>query len=376
MEAIAPFLTSLVDATINSSTWLTLGAAPIVGWGALIRGQGTLALLASGIGFVSQGLLAFRGLLNMTTGAQTAQAAATTAQTAATARATAAQTAYQISMYRGVAASGAMMTSVAASGSAMQIFAARTAVATTAMRGFIMATPVGVILGIAAALAGAYLVWDQFSDSTEKANEALLKSQDAHINAAGGMDALRNALESDTQVWLDARDSVNEHVNALGESTSAYSSSAEEIIRSSRFRTVAIGEMSDADRQAAEEAENLSNRQSALREELGTASETADSTANSLSALGESASDAAQAGIAADNSIGQINGTSTIRPRLLRTVPWLSAWLPGRGRAVAGVRHRGVQPALKRRGVQAGRGHGCGLWQGPHHGNDGGWPRC
>ena len=311
VEAIAPFLTSLVDATINLIDMAdAMGAAPIVGWGALILGVvGTLALLASGIGFVSQGLLAFRGLLNMTTGAQTAQAAATTAQTAATARATAAQTAYQISMYRGVAASGAMMTSVAASGTAMQIFAARTAVATTAMRGFIMATPVGVILGIAAALAGAYLVWDQFSDSTEKANEALLKSQDAHINAAGGMDALRNALESDTQVWMDARDSVNEHVNALGESTSAYSSSAEEIIRSSRFRTVAIGEMSDADRQAAEEAENLSNRQSALREELGTASETADSTANSLSALGESASDAAQAGIAADNSIGQINGT-------------------------------------------------------------------
>lgn len=311
VEAVAPFISSVVGAATSIIQLAdSMGAAPVLGWGALIlAAAGSVALLASGIGVIGQGLLAFRGLLNMVAGSQVAQTAATTAQTAATGRATAALTAYRLAGIQNVAVTSTLTATTAASGTAMQTFAARTAVATGAMRAFVLAHPAGIVLTLVAALVAGGVAWDAFSDSTERANAALLKSNEAHLNAAGGMQGLSNALRSDTEVWQNSRQEVYDHIDALDDSTSAWSSQAAEVERSSRFRLQAIGDLSAADAQAAKEAENLRRNQEDLQNQLGTTSDEVNNSSGAMALLSESTADVAQKGMSADNSIGQLNGS-------------------------------------------------------------------
>lgn len=310
-KAVTPFLTAVVDtATEVIQLANAMGAAPFIGWGALIlAAAGAIGLLAGGVGMAYQGLLAFRGLINLTVGSQTAQTAATTAQTAATGRATAAQTAYQLSLMRSVTTSGAMIASTTANATAAQLLTTRIAASTAAMRAFALAHPVGLIITLTAAIAAGGAAWMMFSDSTERANQALLRTQEANINAAGGIDALSNALRTDTAVWEDARKQVHEHVNALDDNTSAYSSNAEKIIQSSRFRTETIGELTQADREAADAAESLAENQSELQKQLGTTGETAQNIGPYVQGMVDNSRELAQAGVEADNSIGQLNGS-------------------------------------------------------------------
>lgn len=317
VESIAPFITRLVDAATAAIRFMdSMNAAPLVGVGAsLLAIAGTLAVVGSGIGFAVQGWYSLIGALRLWQGtATTATVAASRlssaqlAESAATGRATATRAAYQVSLMGTVATGSAAIASTNALALAKTNLATRTAAATAAMRAFVVAHPVATVIALGGAVFGAVSAWRAFTDSTEASNRALLRAQEEHINAAGGVDALSQAIKTDTQLWTTAREEVNEHVNALGNSTSAYSSSAEEIIRSSRFRTQAISELSEADAQAAKDAENLAENQQWLKDELDTSTQSAQQAGPSVENLADATRDAAQAGSEADNSIGQLNG--------------------------------------------------------------------
>lgn len=318
VEAIAPFITRLVDGATAAIRFMdSMNAAPLVGVGAsLLAIAGTLAVVGSGIGFAVQGWLSLIGAVRLWQGTAATAAAATArlstaqlAEAAATGRATATRAAYQVSLMGTVTTGSAAIASTNALALAKVNLATRTAAATAALRAFAVAHPVATIVALGGAIFGAVSAWRAFTDTTEASNRALLRSQEEHINAAGGVDALSQAIKTDTQLWTTAREEVNEHVNALGNSTSAYSSSAEEIIRSSRFRTQAISDLSEADAKAAEDAENLAKNQQWLKDELDTSTQSAQEAGPSVENLADATRNAAQAGVEADNSIGQLNGS-------------------------------------------------------------------
>src|SRR5699024_12607229 len=101
----------------------------------------------------------------------------------------------------------------------------------------------------------------------------VLDAKEAHITAAGGIEGLRKALEADTEAWKSAREHANAYIDELDDSTRSISTAAEEITSNARFRMVACQDMAEADREAAEEAQALSDRQQSLRDELGISSE-------------------------------------------------------------------------------------------------------
>lgn len=311
VEAIAPFITSVVEAATAAIEFAdSIGAAPVLGWSAVILATvGTVGLLSSGIAQLSVGMLAIRGLMNMLSGSTATAAAAMGTHAAATTTATASQAAYQTTLMRTVSWGSAATTSVLATSSAMGVLAASTRTAAASMGAMALANPVLLIAGITTALVAASTQWGVFSDQTERAEQQVLKANDAHINAAGGLDALRQALEQDTEAWRGAQEQAHAYINDLDSHTSAFSSSAEEITRNSRFRMVAARDMSEADREAAEEAEGLSERQKDLRENLGITSDSFYDTTEGADALGESTQGLANDASEADNSIGKVNQT-------------------------------------------------------------------
>lgn len=311
VEAIAPFIIRVVDAATAMIDFAeTMNAAPLVGGAAVLLAiAGGAAVVASGLGFMAQGIYSLIGAWRLWQGTATATASTMAAGTAATVANTAATTANTGAKTAAILANTRIVGSTTAATAAVAAQTAATTAASAAMRGLGLALrALSALSGIVAVIGAAKLAWDAFSASGERANQTLLRSQEANINAAGGLDALHQAIQTDTEVWREAREQVYEHVNALGDSTSAYSSSAEEVIRSSRFRVQAIGEMSAEDAKAAREAEILADHQQQLSDELGTTSETARETSPALAGVAESAAEVAQSGIAADNSIGQING--------------------------------------------------------------------
>lgn len=311
VEAIAPFITEVVRAATAAIEFAdSIGAAPVLGWSAVILAAvGTVGLLSSGIAQLSVGMLAMRGLMNMLTGSTAAASTAMGAKATATTAASTAQTAYQLSMMRSVATSGAMIASTTANATAMQLMATRTAAATAAMRAFVVAHPVGAVLTLTAAIGAGAVAWGYFGDEASRAEQQTLDANEAHITAAGGLDALRQALEQDTMAWRDAQAESHAYIDGLENTTGSFSSAAEEITRNSRFRVVASQEMSEADREAAEETQGLSERQQGLRDQLGITNDSFSDVSEGAENLGANTRELANDASEADNSIGKVNQT-------------------------------------------------------------------
>lgn len=299
VEAIAPFLIAVMDAATGLIEMAdAMGLAPWLGFGAAVLGVvGGLGLLASMISNVGAGWLAIQGTLNLLTGQTAANTAATTANTGAMAANTAATTAGATAKTR---------------------FATATGVATAALRAFSLVPVIGALVGLASILTTVRNNWHTLASSTEAARSSVLRVNEAHISAAGGLDSLRNALESDTEAWRNAQEHANAYINDLDSNTSAFSSAAEDIIRNSRFRMQASQEMSEADREAAEAAEGLAERQQGLRDELDISSESFSGASDSASELAGSTEELVGAADEADNSIGKINQTAAQTEQAMR----------------------------------------------------------
>src|SRR5690625_2872689 len=155
VEAIAPFLTTLVDAATAAIEFAdSLGLAPVLGWGAVLLGLvGTVGLLSSGIANLSVGMMAIRGTWNMLT----AQIAANTAATAAN---------------TGTTAANAAATTTAAT--AKRGYAIATTAATVASRAFMLASPLIAIAGLVGVIQAARDAWISFSGSTDAARNSIL----------------------------------------------------------------------------------------------------------------------------------------------------------------------------------------------------------
>lgn len=287
VEAIAPFLTRVVDATTNIIAMAdAMGAAPILGWGALLLGvAGAVGLLASGIGMASQGVLAFVGLLNMWT---TRSAATTAATTAAAASTRALATSSGLATAAGLAQASAMTAgTVSTTG-----FAAATAGATAALRAFALAHPVVMIGGLVTALGAAMVSWGAFGSEAERAEGRVMRANQANIQAAGGLKAFSDALQQDTQVWREGQVEMHRHIDALDASTSSYSSAAAEIQRYSAYRTFSAEEMRNADKEAADEARRLATAQEDAARGIATTSGTMDDASSAARGLGSANAEA------------------------------------------------------------------------------------
>lgn len=295
VEAIGPFLIGVMDAATAVIEFAdSMDMAPLVGWGAVALGLvGTIGLLSSGFANLGVGVLAIRGLFNMLTGVTTATGAAMTAQAGTTAAATASQTAYQGALMRTVSWGSATVTSVLATSSAMGVMGGAARRAATSLGAVALANPVLLIGGITAALVAASVEWGAFGDQADRARQSVLDANEAHITAAGGIDGLRNALEADTEAWKNAQEHANAYIDELDDSTRSFSTAAEEITSNSRFRMVASQDMAEADREAAEEAQALSDRQQSLRDELDISSEGFSESSASADKLAKSSHDLA-----------------------------------------------------------------------------------
>lgn len=175
----------------------------------------------------------------------------------------------------GVVAMGLMSSSAAASASTMGLLAgaargattalaasaASAGVAATAMRALSVAmrliAPLAIVTAIMAAVSGL----QRLTQSAQEANRA-------HLDAAGGVETLKQAMIDDTQAAMDSNDALI-------------------------FRRQALAEMSAEELEAAGAARELAGNQRGLAAELGT-------TASAMSEMG----DAAQAGTGAYNELG------------------------------------------------------------------------
>jgi TP901 family phage tail tape measure protein len=281
MDTVAPAISAMVEfATVavqamDDSPVLT----QIVAWGlfgAAVASSvaGTIALLAK----LGTGIMAIRGVMQLfsdasqraaisqgvATTAMAAGTTATTANTAATAANTTAQNAGILARIRAAAANSASAASSAAASAAATAQAAAvgrlgvsatgasaamarlgvsTAAATAASRAFV-ATPFGAALtAIVGIVAVAAVAFSDLGESTEEANAKLMDLHETHTLAAGGMNALRQAVTADTAAW-----------RANGDAAA--------------LRTEAVREMSAEDRAAAEEARALADAQQSLKNQL------------------------------------------------------------------------------------------------------------
>lgn len=298
MDTVAPAIAALVEfATVaiqamDDSPILT----QIVAWGlfgAAVASSvaGVIALLAR----LGTGVMAIRGVMQLfsdasqraavaqgvATTAMATGTAATTANTAATAANTTAQNAGILARIRAAAANSASAASSAAASAAATAQAAAvgrlgvaatgasaamarlgvsTAAATAASRAFV-ATPFGAALtAIVGIVAVAAVAFSDLGESTEEANAKLMDLHETHTLAAGGMNALRQAVAADTQAWRESGGAA-------------------------ALRTEAVREMSAEDRAAAEEAHALAQAQQALKNQLDPAGAAAQNAAAYTRAL-------------------------------------------------------------------------------------------
>jgi len=303
-EAVAPLVLGLVEATTEALRFAqSIGAAPLVGWAAVILAAvaaiGTLGIVIS---TVVRGYVAWRGIMLATNGSLLGNTAATAANTAA-------MGANTVATGTNTAVKGTNAAATTAAAAANTGLAASATAASRAMLLMAVANPATTILVAVAAIVAATVAMDALGNSTDQARQKLLDAHETHLNAAGGMNSLTAAIDADTAAWRNAQQAAAEHISTLDNTTSAFSSSAAEILNNSRYRIETTGDMAEADRIAAEEAQALSERQQDLAESLGTATSDADTAADALDRVGSAADDAAMAGSRADNSIGQLNGS-------------------------------------------------------------------
>jgi TP901 family phage tail tape measure protein len=234
-KAIAPFVTMLVEGATEALRFAqALGAAPLVGFAAVVlAAAAALGTLGIAVTTVGRGYLALRTAQIAVQRYMVSGTAATAANAAATTTAAAAQ--------------GRLAT--ATTGTAM------------AMRGLVAASPLGWLAGLTAGFLGVQAAIDAFSDSTDTSRDRLIEANRTHIEAAGGLGSLQDAIKADTEAWREARTAAAEHIDALDANVGAYSAAADELIRYSAFRTMSARDSIDAARDEREAAEELERAQ-------------------------------------------------------------------------------------------------------------------
>lgn len=270
-EAVAPFVTKLVEATTAALRFAdSIGAAPVVGFAALaLAGAAALGTLGIAATTVTRGILALRT----------------------------AQIAVQRSMMATTTTTVANTAATAASATAQRGLAASTTATAAAMRAAVAASPLAWLAGLAAAVVGVQAAFDAFGDSTNYARERLIEANRTHIEAAGGLGSLQDAIKEDTEAWREAQVAAGQHLDALDANTSAYSRAAQELIEYSAFRTMSAAEGIQAandEKDAAQELERAQRGVAGALTEIGT------STSDATAGLGD-------VGSAAGESRGQVN---------------------------------------------------------------------
>lgn len=307
--AIAPFVTKVVEGTTAVIRFAQeIGAAPLVGWAAVaLAAAAAVGTLGIAVTTVTRGYIAWRSILLATSslfGAKTAAVNANTASlvgnTAATTTNTGATTANS-----GVkAANAAASTTAAAANTGL---AASATAASRAMMAMALANPATTVLVALGAVLSLATAMDTLGGSTERAQRKLLDAHDAHINAAGGITALSQAIDQDTASWRAAQIQAEENIESINALTGTMERSASDVVRYSQYRTGSSEDMSEADRIAAEEAQGLADRQKDLADTLGTSAERTDTVADALDRVQGATIRAQGAASEADNSIGKIN---------------------------------------------------------------------
>lgn len=229
VAAVAPFLISVVETGQEVAEFLSQfeNADAIVGWGAVIMGAaGILGILGAGIAGTIRAAVALRNVFGTFGGAI---ASYTTGMSTAATSTTAASTA----MTRLTATAGAARAAVATLGKTLAIGT--------------------VIVGTVAALGNLWVGIDNATRSTEEYNEELLKSQESHHQAAGGMEALRKALEADSELWRRNRYAAEEHALQLGRSATEAESYASRVSDSFALRTTSTKNLTDAQQEQREQ---------------------------------------------------------------------------------------------------------------------------
>lgn len=283
-EAVAPFATAVIEMTTNIIELAdSMNAAPILGWATVILGvAGAVAVLGSGLGFLIQGWLSLTGAVALWRGTATAATAATSANTAALSANAAAARASAISsaaamtaMYRLGAGAGAATAAVTTTTGAV-------VGATAALRAFVVAHPVGAILALTAAVIAGVSAWRRWGESAESAEQRVLRANRAHIEAAGGMQGLQDALRQDTESWQRSMEAAQEHFVVLGDGRQVVTDAGREMMEYAAFRTFSVKEMADADKVAAAEAEALADAQSRLTDGIELSSDATSDAAENM----------------------------------------------------------------------------------------------
>lgn len=233
VAAVAPFLISVVETGQAVAEFLSQfeNADAIVGWGAVIMGAvGILGLFGAGIAGTIRAAVALRNVIGTFGGAISSYTAGMSAAATST-------TATSAAMTRLTTAAGAARAAVATLGKTLAIGT--------------------VVVGTVAALGNLWVGIDNATRSTEEYNEELLKSQESHHQAAGGMEELRKALEADSEMWRRSRQAAEDHALQLGRSATEAESYASRVSDSFALRTTSTRNLTDAQQEQRDQtAEN------------------------------------------------------------------------------------------------------------------------
>lgn len=246
-SAIAPFVSQLAEAATAAIQFLdSIGAAPLVGWGAAVTAVvGTLALLGGGIAAAARGILALRNVVTtVTTALASYRTTALTAGTATTGMAT------------------SMNTAAASSGR----FATAATVAGTAVRGLVRG--IALFTGVGAVLAGAVTAFQALSSAIGDSNEALLDAQQSNLQAAGGMEALQTALREDTEAWKEAQRASIESSVAMEDTARNAVGYARMIGDANTYRLETTRDVAEATKEEQEETANSARNNLWFQEQI------------------------------------------------------------------------------------------------------------
>lgn len=225
VEAVAPVVQEIVEfgTAVGNMVGHFAEANPEITATVIVMGSlvGVLGTLGVAVAAVSRGYIAMQQAMAALTAATATNTAATTGSTAAV-----------------TAQTGAFTGLTAAAGRAA--VALRTAAA---------AHPVTAILAVVGALAGGAAAWDAYTSDAERANEKLIESQSAHIQAAGGMDRLKLAVQEDTKAWEETVDARREFITESGRAVDMALSGAKLMERASTARLTTTQELTDAEKE-------------------------------------------------------------------------------------------------------------------------------
>ncbi len=298
VQAIAPFITRLVEGTTSMIQFLdSIDAAPVLGWSivalAAAAALGTLGIAGT---TVVRGLLALRTAQMAVTGVFSTGTAATAANTASLLANTRSVGANTASRLAAVTSMNSFTIASNAATAGMARFTAAASAAGAAVR--TLGSVLGSLAGFGALLAGVsalVLAYQDFARAADSSSESVVRANRQYLEAAGGSKALQDALAADTAAYRAARDAAFEQIDALDNTTNAYSQSAQAILENSRFRVLSNREGIESDREAQQSAEDLARAQEGIAGVLRESGDSARGQADAMAELERATSGAADA---------------------------------------------------------------------------------